>query len=248
MTDDATTDDGVTAQPGQFDPAGFESRVEDVRARIDGAGGATPVRVVAVTKGFGAEAVAAALSVGLVDIGENYADELVAKAHDLDALLPAGRDGDSGAAGDAGPVWHYLGAVQRNKVPRLVPLVSWWQGLRRIEEGRAIARRRPGSTVLVEVDVAGIPGRGGCAPEEVESLVEALRLEDLEVAGLMAVGHPGGAEEARPGFRLLEALADSLGLPVRSMGMSDDFEVAIEEGSTMVRLGRVLFGERAPRR
>lgn len=222
--------------------------MEEARSRIDGAGDGRPVRIVAVTKGFGAEAVAAALSAGLVDIGENYADELVAKAHDLVALQPAGRPGDGGVAGDTGPVWHYLGAVQRNKVARLVPMVSWWEGLRRIEEGRAIARRRPGSTVLVQVDVAGIPGRGGCAPEEVESLVEALRLEDLEVAGLMAVGHPGGPEEARPGFRLLVARADSLGLPVRSIGMSDDFEVAVEEGSTMVRLGRVLFGDRAPHR
>jgi len=196
------------------------------------------VRIVAVTKGFGADAVRAALEVGLDDIGENYADELVAKA---------------GALSDGGPVattpaWHYLGAVQRNKVPRLAPLVSCWQGVARIEEGRAIAHRRPGATVLVQVDVAGLPGRGGCPPGQVSELVGALRGEELDVAGLMAVGRPGPSDEARPGFTLVSRLADALDLPVRSMGMSDDFEVAVAEGSTMVRLGRVLFGERPPRR
>ncbi len=231
--------------PGRFDRTGFEDRVERTRRRVDAAGAGGPVRIVAVTKGFGVDAVAAALSAGLVDIGENYADELVAKARDLGGLgIPGSTRGPDGPD----PVWHFLGAVQRNKVPRLAPLVSWWQGLSRLEEGRAIARRRPGSTVLVQVDVAGIPGRGGCAPGEVPALVEALRSEDLTVAGLMAVGPPGPPEGARPGFRLVAGLADALELPVRSMGMSDDFEVAVEEGSTMVRLGRVLFGDRAPHR
>jgi uncharacterized pyridoxal phosphate-containing UPF0001 family protein len=226
----------VTTEPGHFDPAGFEERVDEVRSRIEAASGdPSSVRIVAVTKGFGVDAVGAARSAGLVDVGENYADELVAKADALDA-------------GGTVPVWHFLGAVQRNKVARLAGLVTWWQGVRRIEEGRAIAGRRPGSTVLVQVDVAGIPGRGGCPPDPAAELVRALRDEDLDVAGLMAVGPPGPAEEARSGFRLVSDLADSLALPVRSMGMSDDFEVALAEGSTMVRLGRVLFGARAPYR
>jgi uncharacterized pyridoxal phosphate-containing UPF0001 family protein len=251
----------VTTEPGHFDPAGFEDRVEEVRCRIDDASGdPSSVRIVAVTKGFGVDAVDAALSAGLVDVGENYADELVAKASALDAwgdrdagpapgpaerAEPAKR---AGSAEGAVPVWHFLGAVQRNKVARLAPLVTWWQGVSRIEEGRAIAGRRPGSTVLVQVDVAGIPGRGGCPPERAADLVRALRDEDLDVAGLMAVGRPGPDEEARPGFQLVSNLADSLDLRVRSMGMSDDFEVALAEGSTMVRLGRVLFGARAPYR
>ena len=103
-------------------------------------------------------------------------------------------------ADDPGPApeWHYLGAIQRNKVPRLAPLVSCWQGVARVEEGRAIARRRPGARVLVQVDVAGLPGRGGVPPAEVPDLVAALRGEDLDVAGLMAVGRPGPAR-GRPG-------------------------------------------------
>jgi uncharacterized pyridoxal phosphate-containing UPF0001 family protein len=131
-------------------------------------------------------------------------------------------------------------------VARLAPLVSWWQGVRRLEEGRAIARRHPGSSVLVQVDVAGLPGRGGCPPDEVPELVAALRDEDLAVSGLMAVGPPGPPAASRAGFALVSSLADTLALPVRSMGMSDDLEVALAEGSTMVRVGRALFGERAP--
>jgi hypothetical protein len=235
----------VTTEPGTFRSQGFEDRVTAARGRIGAASGDPgAVRIVAVTKGFGADAVRAALAVGLGEVGENYAVELVSKAATLASDSPP-----SGLPGSPqGPVWHYLGSVQRNKVPRLAPLVAWWQGLGRIEEGRAIAARRPGARVLVQVDVAGLAGRGGCPPDRVAGLVGALRQEDLDVAGLMAVGRPGPPDEARPGFTLVSKLADSLDLPVRSMGMSDDFEVAVAEGSTMVRLGRVLFGERPPRR
>jgi hypothetical protein len=225
----------MTTEPTDGFP-GFDERLAAIRHRI---GGASPdpgrVTLLAVTKGFGPEAVRTAVAAGLVAVGENYADELVAKA----AAVAA----DPGPA----PVWHFLGSIQRNKVARLAPLVTCWQGVGRIEEGRAIARRRPGAQVLVEVDVAGLPGRGGVPPAEVPNLVSALRAEDLDVAGLMAVGAPGTPEGARPGFREVTRLADALDLRVRSMGMTDDLEVALEEGSTMVRLGRALFGDRPPR-
>jgi PLP dependent protein len=215
---------------------GFGARLAAIRARIE-ASAPDPgaVTLLAVTKGFGPDAVRTALAAGLTAVGENYADELVAKAADL--------------AGDPGPApeWHYLGAVQRNKVPRLAPLVACWQGVARLEEGRAIARRHPGARVLVQVDVAGIPGRGGVAPTAVPGLVDALRGEELDVAGLMAVGPPGPPEAARSGFRLVVAMADDLGLGIRSLGMTDDLEVALSEGSTMVRIGRALFGDRPPR-
>jgi PLP dependent protein len=215
---------------------GFDGRLAGLRARI-AAAAPDPARVtlLAVTKGFGPEAVRTAVAAGLVAVGENYADELVAKA--------------AAVAGDPGPApeWHYLGAVQRNKVARLAPVVSCWQGVARVAEGRAIARRRPGATVLVQVDVAGLPGRGGVPAGEVGPLVGALRAEALDVAGLMAVGVPGPPEASRAGFRAVVRLADDLGLRVRSLGMTDDLEVALEEGSTMVRVGRALFGERPPR-
>jgi pyridoxal phosphate enzyme (YggS family) len=214
-------------------PTGLAPRLAAVRRRIEAAS-ADPrsVRIVAVTKGFGADAVEAAVAVGLHDIGENYGDELRAKAAASTGLVVD---------------WHFLGAVQRNKVARLAPMVSWWQSLSRVEEGRAVAKRRPGAHVLVQVDVAGLPGRSGCPPEEAVGLVSALRDEDLSVEGLMAVGPPGPPERSRPGFALVSGLADRLDLAVRSMGMSDDLEVALSEGSTMVRLGRALFGDRRPR-
>ncbi len=221
-------------------PRDFTERLAEVRDRIQRvAPDPGLVTVVAVTKGFGPDAVRVALDAGLEQIGENYADELVAKA--------AALAGQTAQTERRAPAWHYLGAVQRNKVPRLAPLVACWQAVARHEEGRAIAARRPGATVLVQVDVAGLPGRGGVPPNRVAGLVAALREEDLEVAGLMAVGPPGPPEDARGGFREVSALADTLDLPVRSMGMTDDLEVALSEGSTMVRLGRALFGDRPPR-
>ena len=215
---------------------GFEERLAGIRARIMAASpDPDGVTLVTVTKGFGPEAVRTAVASGLTVVGENYADELVAKA--------------AAVADDPGPApeWHFLGTIQRNKVPRLAPLVSCWQAVGRIEEGRAIARRQPGARVLVQVDVAGLPGRGGVPPAQVPDLVAALRDEELDVAGLMAVGPPGPPEDARPGFREVGRLAAELALPVRSMGMTDDLEVALSEGATMVRLGRALFGERPPR-
>jgi hypothetical protein len=239
---------GTPTVPGT---EGCAARLAQVRRRI-AASTTDPasIRIVAVTKGFGSGAVRWALDAGLTDIGENYADELVGKAAELDSgrQAPGSAPGtDNGGSPVAAPVWHYLGAVQRNKVARLASLVGWWQGVRRLEEGRAIARRHPGATVLVQLDVSGLPGRGGCPPGGASELVGGLRDEDLDVAGLMAVGPPGPPEAARPGFALLSSLADSLDLPVRSMGMSDDLEVALSEGSTMLRLGRALFGERSPR-
>jgi hypothetical protein len=219
--------------------AAVADRVAEARSRILAtAPDPSRVRLVAVTKGFGPDAVRAALSAGVTDIGENYADELVGKA---EALAAAGSG--SGAA----PRWHFLGAVQRNKVARLAPLVDCWQGVSRIEEGRAIARRRPGASILVQVDVVGGQGRNGCRPGEVPDLVASLRDEQLEVSGLMTIGPQGPPEAARPAFALVRELATDLGVPECSMGMTDDMDVALAEGSTMVRLGRALFGERPPR-
>jgi PLP dependent protein len=222
---------------GAGGPEGFTERLATVRDRIERASpDPRSVRLVAVTKGFGADAVRLALGAGVTEVGENYASELLAKANEID------RDGL--AVGAGAPWWHFLGAVQRNKVARLAPLVTCWQSVSRVEEGRAIAGRRPGATVLVQVDIAGLPGRGGCEPGRAPELVAALADEPLDVAGLMAVGVPGPPDASRPGFHLVSSLADRLELPVRSMGMTDDLEVALSEGSTMVRVGRALFGDR----
>jgi uncharacterized pyridoxal phosphate-containing UPF0001 family protein len=205
------------------------ARLAVVRERIARAGGDPDrVRVIAVTKGFGPEAVTAARAAGLIELGENYGAELQAKA-----------------PGPPGTRWHFLGTVQRNKVRVLAPLVDVWQGVARLVEGERIAREAPGAQVLVQVDYSGQPGRNGCRPDDVTALVEALSALDLDVAGLMTVA-PQAADAAGEAFRALRRLADALGLPERSMGMSDDLEAAVAAGSTMVRVGRALFGDRSP--
>ena len=204
-------------------------RVTELRRRIANAGDPQGVRIVAVTKGFGADAVDAALRAGITDVGESYAQELLAKVPDVK------RDGVS---------WHFIGRLQTNKVRALAGIVDLWQSVDRATLGDEIAKRAPGAQVLLQVNVSNEPQKGGCAPPEVPQLVRRLQQSGLDVRGLMTVGRSGPADVARPGFRLLRRLADDLQLPERSMGMSDDLEVAVEEGSTMVRVGRALFGER----
>ncbi|MFN2506987.1 MAG: YggS family pyridoxal phosphate-dependent enzyme [Acidimicrobiales bacterium] len=208
------------------------ARLASVRARIAVAGGAPDVTIVAVTKGFGPEAVEAALHAGLVDIGENYAQDLERKACELPpAAARACR-------------WHFLGRVQRNKVRPLAARVYLWQSVDRVSAGAEIARRATGAKVLVQVNVSGEEAKNGCRPEEAPGLIDDLLGLGLDVRGLMTVGRAGPPEEARAGFRRLTEIADQLGLPERSMGMTDDLEVAVQEGTTMVRVGRALFGAR----
>jgi len=205
-----------------------------VRERIVAAGGdAARVRVVAVTKGFGVNAAKAAIGAGLVDLGENYADELVDKAE---------------ALSDRAVRWHFLGAIQRNKLARLAPVVALYESVDRVVEAEAIARRAPGAAVLLEVAPQGAgPGRGGVAPSEVDALARACARVGLEVRGLMCVAPRGARDATRRAFDTTGALVRRLGLEEASMGMSEDLELAVEAGATMVRVGRALFGTRAER-
>jgi len=227
---DPRTDDGP-ARPTVDVPA----RLAVVRGRIAAAGGDPErVRVVAVTKGFGVDAVLAALAAGLVDIGENYAQELVAKAEALRGVAP--------------PVFHFVGQLQRNKVRVVAPYVGVYQSVDRLRLGSEIARRAPGAAVLVQVNLTDDPARGGSPPGVVPALVAALGQDGLDVRGLMAVAPIGSHDVARTAFRTVRALADRLGLAERSYGMSEDLEPAVAEGATMVRLGTALFGPRPPPR
>ena len=212
------------------------ARVADVRERIHAAA-PDPDRVtlVAVTKGFGAEVVRDALATGLADIGESYVQELVAKADEL-AAAP-------GPAGTA-PRWHAIGRLQRNKVRKAAPHVTLWHSVDRLALGAAIARVAPGAAVLVQVNVAGEATKGGCEPAEAPALVDGLRDCGLDVRGIMAMAPAGPPEGARPVFDAARELRDRLGLPEASMGMTDDYEVALSEGATIVRVGRGLFGPR----
>jgi pyridoxal phosphate enzyme (YggS family) len=215
---------------GQIEPEEVVRRAEVLRERIEGAGGdPDAVRIVAVTKRFGPEAVAAARAAGLDDLGENYAQELLTKA-----VVPEA----------AGCRWHFIGPVQRNKVRALAPVVHLWQGVDRVEVGVAIARQAPGARVLVQVNVTDEPTKAGVSPADAPGLVNELRSLGLDVRGLMAIGRTGAPRDARAGFADLSALADRLELEERSMGMSGDLEVAVQEGSTMIRIGTALFGPR----
>jgi hypothetical protein len=132
-------------------------------------------------------------------------------------------------------------------VAALAPIVGLWQSVARVTEGERIARFAPGAAVMVQVDTTEVPGRNGCPPDQVAEVVDRLRALDLHVVGLMTVAAPGPAEMARATFETVGHLADDLGLEERSMGMSDDLEAAVAAGTTMVRIGRALFGERPPR-
>lgn len=206
-------------------------RVADVRRTISEAG-ADPdaVTVVAVTKGFGPDAVTAARQAGLDHLGENYADELVAKAE----LEP-------------GAHWHFLGALQRNKAKRLAPHVAVWEAVDRVAAAETIAARAPGAAVLIQVNVTGDPAKHGCAPADAGALVERGRALGLDVQGLMTVGPAGDRDGARACFRELARMARHLELAGLSMGMSDDYDMAVREGATTIRLGRSLFGTRPNR-
>ena len=221
------------------DPGLLMDRLARVRGRIAAAGGADRVTLVAVTKGFAPEVVATALRAGLIDVGENYAQELVGKAAALAAGVEAGET--------LAPRWQFLGSLQTNKASRLAPLVQRWHGIDREAAGVALSRHQPGAQVFVEVNVAGMAGRSGCRVEETERLVERLVALGIDVRGLMTVAPPSDPAGARQAFRRLAELSRQLGLKELSMGMSDDFETAIEEGATTVRLGRALFGPRPGR-
>jgi pyridoxal phosphate enzyme (YggS family) len=210
-------------------PPTVAERVAEVRERIAAAAaragrGPADVTLVAATKTVDAARVQEVVEAGVVDVGENRAQELLRKT-DV-----------------AGARWHFLGRLQRNKVRQLAPWIACWQSVDRAELGAEIARRAPGARVLVEVNVGEEQQKGGCAPAEVAALVDRLRAEGLDVAGLMAV--PPHDDDPGRWFARLREQAVGLGLTELSMGMTDDFEVAVEEGATIVRVGRALFGPR----
>ena len=196
----------------------------------------TSIGIIAVTKTFPPETVAAALAEGLQDIGENYVQEAAAKR----------------AAVGRGGTWHLIGGLQRNKVraavatfDRVHTVDSSRLAAALAEEASRARRRLP---ILIQVKLGPDPARHGVPPEEVERLAaDTLRHPSLALDGLMAVPPLGTGREA---FRLVREVRDSaarrLGveLPHLSMGMSGDFTVAVEEGATLLRLGRALFGSR----
>lgn len=215
-----------------IDPTEVASRVAEVREKISIAGG-QHVALIAVTKTFAVDAITAAYQAGCDGVGENYAQELAEKA----------------ALGLPEIDVHFIGALQSNKVKMIAPFVSLWQTIDRESVIRELARRAPGAQVLLQVNTTNEPTKGGVEPGEVEALLSVSRDQGLQVRGLMTIGPTGGSmAEQEAAFRTLRRLVDANELAVCSMGMSDDFEVAVACGSTMVRIGSRLFGARSASR
>ena len=217
-------------------------RLEAVRLRIAEAcrrGGRSPdeVTLVAVTKGFPLEVVRQGAAAGIRHFGENRVQEAQAKLPLLADLSPR-------------PTWHMVGHLQTNKAKTALNLFDIIHSVDSLHLAEAISRRVPPSVrvpVLLETNVAGEPAKYGFSPEELPAQAEAIRrLPGVDVRGLMTVAPMAeDPDELRPVFRRLRQLAQSLDLPELSMGMTDDFEVALEEGATIVRIGRAIFGERS---
>ena len=179
---------------GQVAEQVAEVRERIARAAVIAGRDPSTVTLVAATKTVDAVRVAEVIAAGVPDVGENRAQELLAKTE------------------VAGAQWHFLGQLQRNKVRQLAPWVACWESVDRAELGLEIAQRAPAARVLVQVNLGEEPQKGGCAPAAVAPLVETL--------------------------------AGGLGLTELSMGMTEDYAVAVEEGATLVRVGRAIFGAR----
>jgi pyridoxal phosphate enzyme (YggS family) len=192
--------------------------------------------VIGAAKRKPAAMIEAAIAAGLEDIGENYVQEAAEKQ----AIV-------TGAAR-----WHMIGHLQRNKAKRAVEMFDVIHSVDNIELGRALGRhaetRQQPVHVLIEVNLGGEETKSGVGPAALPDLIAALsEIPGLDVDGLMTMPPPGSPESARPFFRRLRNLRDQLGLRELSMGMTADFEVAVEEGATMVRVGTAIFGKRPPK-
>jgi hypothetical protein len=203
-------------------------RVAHVRSVISDAGGSA-VSLIAVTKSFGIDALRAASSAGCDGVGENYAQELLEK---ITIGLPS-------------IDVHFIGALQSNKVRSLAGHIALWQSVDRDSVVDELGRRAPGASILIQVDTTQEPSKGGVNPGELDALRERAESRGLVVKGLMTIGPTDGTqEECEKSFGVLRRLVNEQGLSVCSMGMSADYQIAVACGSTMVRVGSGLFGNR----
>lgn len=213
------------------------------------------IRLIAVSKTQPPSTVVAALEGGINTLGENYAQEFQAKAAQVQSELPTGV---------TPPEWHFIGHLQRNKVKMIMPYVHWIHSVDSVKLTKEISKQAVAHqktvNILIQVHTSGEATKFGCQPEEVHSIVaDALTMQGVIVRGLMTIGTlTDDPELVRPMFRLLRTLRNELRLQFErfsyfgtkpileelSMGMSNDFRIALEEGATMVRIGTSIFGAR----
>ena len=191
------------------------------------------VTLVAVSKTFPADFVEEAIAAGIAEVGENRVQE----ARDKKPLV-------RGAAR-----WHLIGHLQTNKSKDAVKLFDVIQAVDSLDLAEKLARAAEAQSkrleIMLQVNIGDEPQKSGIARGDIDAIAkQAAALDSLHVIGLMAIPPIGTPEESRPYFRELRSMRDALGLQHLSMGMSEDFETAIEEGSTIVRVGRAIFGKR----
>ena len=208
-----------------------EENLRQVRRRIEQAGGdLNAITIVAVTKGFGPDVCRAAIEAGLTTLGENRVHEALIKMDEIE-----------------GAEWHLIGHLQTNKAKLAAGRFQLIQSVDSLRLAEHIARIEPKQQVLLEINVAREAQKSGAAPEEAFALAKQIAKE-LDLRGMMAMA-PANADP-KPAFEELRRLRDEaqeeIGaeLPILSIGMSGDFEAAVAAGSSMLRLGQVLFGPR----
>lgn len=225
------------------------ANLDAIRARIAQAAAGREVRLVAVSKMQPVTSICALAAAGQRVFGENYVQEALAKQRELAQLSRA----------DLELEWHMIGPLQSNKCEAVTRHFDWLQSLDREKLIPLLDRARPPElpplNVLIEVNIDGEASKSGCAPERITSLADRIgQTRHLRLRGLMAIPTPSpDAAARRAAFARLRGLFETLRaqhpqIDTLSMGMSDDFELAIEEGATMVRVGTALFGPRKPAR
>ena len=213
--------------------------ITEVRERIAHAAaraGRSPddITIIAVTKYVDDSAIQQAVEAGIKHFGENRVQEAQRKIIQL-------------PGSNLCPIWHMIGHLQRNKVQTALKIFDIIHSIDSVRLAQAIsAQAEKVFPILLQVNIAGEKTKGGFQRDELsEAVAEISRLPNLSLKGLMTIAPlVDDPEEVRPVFRELRELRDSFGMEHLSMGMSNDFEIAVEEGATMVRLGRIIFGER----
>lgn len=221
-----------TRDPSRLSSAAIIENYNRVVARVDLHGGLGRTKIIAVSKTWPASVVQDAASMGIVDFGENYAKELSQKALHL-------RDNNV--------QWHMIGSLQSRTIASIASFVDLWHSVSRRKEIEILGSLKLKSKILLQVNLSAGDSRNGLGIAEIEAHLDFARSQGLTVIGLMTVLPQLEMGERRVLFRRLYQTGESLGLNEFSMGMTDDFECAVEEGSTMVRVGRAIFGDRMPK-
>ena len=207
----------------------IKERLQEINKIID-AKAQNPVTLIGVTKGFTHEEVNIASELGIKNFGENYAQDLLTKNPLVDPEIS----------------WHYIGQLQSNKIRKISHLVDVWHSVTSLKLAREIHKRNDQAQILLQVSLMGPSNSKGFEVEQLPQLISELRDMNIDISGLMTMGVPGDMVATRVVFKELRKLADTFELPECSMGMSDDFEIALESGASMIRVGSAIFGNRRP--